>query len=173
MHRRLSRASRNPPQYLPAAGLHLVSTMNTPEIPDPDAQSAREDEPYRSVEAVLRSAGRPLTRSELREALSIGASETELFHSLVGREPFIEVDARHWGLIDRDVPSGESGFQLALDAIREADSKDAEQAYVAVQAISAEHASWSYEMAASAYRVYKSRALSCPRMMSGIRVREP
>ena len=145
--------------------------MNHPPQFDPDAPSEHEAEPYQHVEAVLRDAGRPLTRSDLRAALKLGAAESELLHGLVGREPFVEVDARRWGLIDRDLPAGEAGFRQALAAIHDADSKDAESAFMTVQKLSSLHATWTYEMAASAYRVHKSRVLSAPRTLSGIRIR--
>ena len=103
--------------------------------------------------------------------MQLPADETELLHGLVGREPFIEVDARRWGLIDRDLPGGEPALRLALEALGQANSKDAESAYLVVQRLSDQHASWSFEMAASAYRVYKSSSLSFPRTLSGIRIR--
>ncbi len=138
---------------------------------EPSSASERRHEQYRQVEAALRSAGLPLSRSELRTALALEAGESELLHGLVGREPFIEVDARRWGLIDRDLPGGEIGFRQALDAIRDANSKDTESAYLTVQKLSRVHATWSYEMAASAFRVHKTQALSFPRTLSGIKLR--
>ncbi len=155
-----------------AAPLLHRATLNTRSKLDRDAALEREEQRYRAVETVLRGAGRPLTRSELRAALELEADDSELFHGLVGREPFIEVDSRSWGLVERDLPDGEAGFERALAAIAAANSKDAESAFLTVQQLSSAHASWSYEMAASAYRVYKTRALSFPRTLSGVRMRE-
>jgi hypothetical protein len=110
-----------------------------------------------SMELVLRCAGHPLTRSELRAALGLPADHTACFYALHGRPPFVEIDDRRLGLIDRDLPGSTGALQQALEAIAHTGCRAPDVAHAVVTSLGEELASWSKEMAASAYRIFKAR----------------
>ncbi len=110
-----------------------------------------------AVEATLRHGGKPLTRAEVRLALNIPADDVQIFHAMVGRLPFVEVDHRRWGLVDRDVPGGVAAYEAAIVAIGTARCTTPLAAQAAVARLSGAHATWSREMVASAYRTWKAR----------------
>jgi len=110
-----------------------------------------------AVEATLRRAGRPLTRAEVRLALNIPADDAQVFHAMVGRLPFVEVDPRRWGLVDRDIPGGVAAYEAAIVAIGAARCTTPLAAQAAVARLSGAHATWTREIVASAYRTWKAR----------------
>ncbi len=143
--------------------------MNTK--PYPHAAGVIAPHWYDDVEAALRYAGRPLTRSELRAALNIPANDARLFHGMVGRVPFVEVSNRAWGLVDRDVPGGSAAFEAALIALDSDPCNTPARAYMIVRRVSAVHETWSQELMVSAYRVWKARSTVFALEVSGTVVR--
>jgi len=128
---------------------------------------------YDDAEAALRRAGRPLTRSELREALNMPANDARLFHGMVGRLPFVEVTGRTWGLVDRDVPGGRAAFEAALSALDSAPCNTPDRARVLVGRVSAVQEARSHDLMVSAYRVWKAgRAVFTPERSGSVVRRE-
>lgn len=119
----------------------------------------------------LRAAGRPLTRSELRAELGIAADDARPFHAMAGVLPFVEVDARRWGLVERDVPGGTKAFDAALTVLARAGCATSHDAKLVIAQMPGPHDSWTSEMSVSAYRVLKSRRAAFAAEGTGVRVR--
>ncbi len=73
-----------------------------------------------------------------------------------------------WGLVDRDVPGGEAAFDMAIAALEEKQCTTPECARVLIRDLSADHALWSEELAASAYRTWKAERNTFPPEKSAI-----
>lgn len=112
------------------------------------------------IESALRCAGRPLTRAELRAALSLAPTHATSFYELQGRLPFVETDERRWGLVERDVPGGLSAFREAVRVIQETACRMPSAAEQVVRQLGGVHRSWTREMVLSAYRVAKASHLA-------------
>jgi hypothetical protein len=111
---------------------------------------------FQRIESALRCAGRPMTRTELRAALGLSPLDSSAFYALQGHLPFVEVDARRWGLAERDVPGGLAAGHRAVCALQLAACRSPAVATSVVHGVSAELATWTPEMAASAYRLVKA-----------------
>jgi len=90
---------------------------------------------------------------------------------LAGTLPFVEVDARRWGLVDRDVPGGAKAFEVALTALDRAACATLQDAIAVIACMPAPHSSWTPEMAGSAYRVLKVRRVTFIAERTGVRIR--
>jgi len=110
-----------------------------------------------------------MTRSELRAALALDAVEARTLHVLAGTLPFVEVDARRWGLVDRDVPGGAKAFEAAIAALERAACAMSQDAVAVIASLLAPHSSWTPEMAGSAYRVLKVRRAAFAAERTGVR----
>lgn len=114
------------------------------------------------IEAALRCAGRPLSRCDLRAALGLGSMDVGSFYTLQGRLPFVEVDARRWGLVERDVPGGLPAFTAAVTAMTRAGCRAPGAADEVVRALGGIYEQWTPEMIVSAYRAVKLGGFASP-----------
>lgn len=109
------------------------------------------------AEQALREAGTPLDRGALAQKL--GEMAQTVFYRMSGARPFVELDVRTWGLIDRDVPGGNAAFDQAVSELRAtwgSQLNTSEAVIETVRTLSDEHAQWTREMIVAAIRYARS-----------------
>ncbi len=109
------------------------------------------------AEAALSREGKPMLRADLM--LALGDAAQEAFYRMTGKRPFVEIDSRSWGLIERDVPGGNAAFDLALEMLRTMIPRAAaitDELVAQVCTLSDAHRAWSREMVATAVRCARS-----------------
>jgi len=121
--------------------------------PAPAPRPVSPEEGLALAESALRDAGTPLDRGVLSVRLG-DAAQTTLYR-MAGTRPFVELDARTWGLIERDLPGGDACFDAAVNFLRNSRGSDlntSDPVITEVRALSADHARWTREMAVAAIR---------------------
>jgi len=110
------------------------------------------------AEAALHREGKPMLRADL--VLALGAAAQEALYRMAGKRPFVEIDSRTWGLIERDLPGGSEAFEVALETVRSTIPRTAaitDELVATVRALSDAHRAWSREMVATAVRCARSQ----------------
>lgn len=107
---------------------------------------------------ILQEHGGPLTRAELLAAVRCRASCRALsFQGTILHAPFVPLDERRVGLIERDVPGGHTAMEAAAAILEDALKRThralfPREALRAVQALGGDHASWTTSMISAAAR---------------------